>query len=97
MKTYIESRYPGATVEWYVSVGSGLNFERPEFLRLIGDILAGKYKGGRVIASTFDRVCRFGIRLVEHLCSIGDCELEYVLGEDDGEKTGKRNVWWTMF
>ena len=50
VKTYIESRYPGATVEWYVSVGSGLNFERPEFLRLIGDILAGKYKGGRVIS-----------------------------------------------
>ncbi len=69
-----------------------MNLERPEFLKLVKDILEGKFRGGKVIASTFDRVCRFAIHLVEYLCQLGGATLEYVLDSDEGEKSGNESL-----
>jgi predicted site-specific integrase-resolvase len=87
VRKFIQEKWSSAAeVTWYSRVASGLNFENETFLRLIEDILAGKFKNGYLVASTFDRVCRFGIRLVEHICKLGGCEIVYVL-ENEGEQT----------
>ena len=74
-----------ATTTMYISVGSGLNFERVEFLKLIDDILAGKFKGGYVVATYFDRVCRYGIAMVRQICKAGECELVFTEADADKE------------
>lgn len=84
VREYIRNRWgEKARVIWYRSVGSGMNFERKEFLRLIADILDGKFRGGFIIASDFTRVCRFGIKLVEFLASKGGCEIAYTMATED--------------
>jgi predicted site-specific integrase-resolvase len=85
LKQYARERWGNtANTTTYISVGSGLNFERVEFLKLIDDILAGKFKGGYVVATYFDRVCRYGIQMVRQICKAGGCEL--VFTETDAEK-----------
>lgn len=86
VKTYIQNRWgnDAAKVTWFKSVGSGMNFERREFLQLIEAILRGDFRGGFLVATTFGRVCRFGIKMIEHLCKIGGCEIVYAMeGEDE--------------
>ncbi|MCE9553041.1 MAG: recombinase family protein [Planctomycetes bacterium] len=82
---YIQNRWgSGAKVTWFKSVGSGMNFERREFLLLIEAILRGDFRGGFLVATTFDRICRFGLGMVSHLCKIGGCEIVYAMeGEDE--------------
>ena len=87
VQTYINQRWDARTkVTWYKRVSSGMNFEAPEFLQLIGDILDGKFRGGVIVATDFTRVCRFGIKLVEHICKLGGCEIEYTLDRDDKDE-----------
>lgn len=85
VSTYIQNRWgDSANVTWFKSVGSGMNFERREFLQLIEAILRGDFRGGFLVATTFDRVCRFGIKMVEHLCKLGGVEIVYTMnGEED--------------
>lgn len=64
-------------VKWYRSVGSGLNYDRKELLELVDDILAGKLRGGYVISTDFTRLMRFGISILEKICSIGGCQIIY--------------------
>jgi len=69
----------------YVSVGSGLNFSRPELLKLIDDVLAGKYAGGFIVATYKDRVARFGIEMIENICRYGNCQLVFTEAEPTKE------------
>ncbi len=90
---YITNRWGSeATTTWYKSVGSGLNFERPAFLELVSDLLAGKYKGGYVVATDFTRICRFGIRLLEHICKLGGAEIIYTLGGSEDKSANESMV-----
>ena len=87
---FIKQRFGNrASVTWYKSIGSGLDFNRPAFLRLVEDILEGKYAGGYVVAQDFTRVCRFGIRLIEHLCKLGNCQILYAMDESEAEAKGE--------
>ena len=79
-----------AAVSKYYGTGSGLNYERPEFIRLIGDILKGRFSGGFVVAQTFDRCCRFGIQLVTLCCNHGNCNL--IFTEDNPDKELYENI-----
>lgn len=84
VQTYVNKRWgKQARTTWYKSVGSGMNFERREFLQLIQDILAGKFKGGFIVATDFTRICRFGIKMVEFLASQGGCQIVYTMGDDE--------------
>lgn len=86
---YIRQRWGNrADVTWFKSVGSGLDFNRPQFLRMVEEILNGRFSGGFVVAQDFTRICRFGIRLVEHICRLGNCEIIYTMKEEEAEAKG---------
>ncbi|QDU31460.1 hypothetical protein ETAA8_66270 [Anatilimnocola aggregata] len=87
--TFIKVKWGNrADVTWYKSVGGGMDFNRPALVRLIGDIIAGKFRGGFLVAQDFTRICRFGVKLIEHLAKIGGCNLVYTMDESDAEAKG---------
>jgi putative resolvase len=59
--------------EWIMEIGSGLNFKRKQFLRLVDQILEGEIE--RVILAHQDRLARFGYSLLVHLCHTHHCQL----------------------
>jgi predicted site-specific integrase-resolvase/transposase len=56
--------YPGYEV--LSDIGSGLNFKRKEFRRLLRSIMHGEV--GCVVVAFRDRMCRFAIELIEFIC-----------------------------
>ncbi len=89
VRSFIAQRFGNkAGVTWYKSVGSGMDFNRPALLRLCEDVLAGKYSGGYIVAQDFTRICRFGIKLVEHLAKLGNCSILYAMDENEVEGKG---------
>jgi len=86
LREYAATRWgKGCKTTEYVSVGSGLNFSRPELLKLISDILAGKYANGFIVATYKDRVARFGIEMIETICRVGNCQLVFTEAEPTKE------------
>lgn len=59
--------------EWIEEVGGGLNFNRKRFLSMIDGVIAGDI--GTVVIAHKDRLARFGLPLIEHLCEVHQCEL----------------------
>ncbi len=59
--------------EWIMEVGSGLNFERKQFLRVVDAIIDRQVE--RVVLAHQDRLARFGYTLLVHLCRTHECEL----------------------
>jgi hypothetical protein len=57
-------------------------------LKLIADLIDGKFRGGFLVAQDFTRICRFGVKLIEHLATIGGCKLIYTMDEDEAEAKG---------
>lgn len=64
------------------------DFNRPALIRLIGDIVEGKFRGGFIIAQDFTRIARFAVQLIEHLAKLGGCQILYTMGEDEAEAKG---------
>ena len=63
-----------------------MNFEHPTFLRLINDILDGKFRNGFVVVVHSERLCRFGLDLVKELIRRGGAELVVLEeGEDESD------------
>lgn len=86
---YIRQRWGNrADVTWFKSIGSGLDFSRPAFLRMVEQILEGRFAGGFLVAQDFTRICRFGVKLIEHLCRIGNCQIIYTMDEAEAEAKG---------
>ena len=83
--SYCMEKYGREPDEIISSVGSGLNFDRPEFLSMIERITNGDLRGATLIATDFTRLCRFGIRMVEHLCQLGGVEIEYTMDEREAK------------
>ena len=64
----------GFIVDEYLSdVGSGINFKRKNFLKLIDEIIA--HKVSHVVVTYKDRLCRFAFELLEYLCSKFNVEI----------------------
>jgi len=61
----------------YYEVGSGLKFSRPKFVKMIGDILDGKFRGGKIVCCDHTRLARFAVDLISTIAKHGDCEIEY--------------------
>jgi len=64
-KKYLEKAYPGQEV--IQDIGSGLNWERRGFKRLVDEVLEGRVK--TIVVTYKDRLCRFGFELVQQICS----------------------------
>lgn len=52
--------------EIYTDIGSGMNFKRKNFLKLIKEINEGKINS--ITIAHRDRLCRFGFDMIEFLC-----------------------------
>jgi excisionase family DNA binding protein len=75
-----ESAFAQATR--YPRVGSGLAHNHPTLVKLITDILSGKYKNGFIIAQDSIRIMRFGNEIFGQVCKFGGCEILYVMEPD---------------
>jgi len=62
--------------EIYEDIGSGLNFKRKNFIKLINQILNGEIS--TIVIAHKDRLCRFGFELIEHLCSINNVNIKII-------------------
>ena len=63
----------GYCYEIYQDIGSGLNFNRKEFNRLVIEILSGKVD--RVVVNYKDRLMRFGFELFYKICQTNNTEI----------------------
>jgi putative resolvase len=61
---FMQEKYPGYTV--IKDVGSGLNYQRKGFKRLLGRIM--RYEVGTLAIAERDRLCRFGFDLCAFIC-----------------------------
>jgi len=92
IREFCQQTYGRVPDEWNCRVASGLNFEAPEFLALIQNIVSGRYKGATLVASTPDRICRFGRTLVEWLCEQHGATVVYVLKNGEAEQSGNETL-----
>jgi hypothetical protein len=61
-----------------------MKFECQTFLKLVSDLLEGKFSGGFVVCTDKTRLARFGTALVEHLAKRGGAEVIYTMGNSEG-------------
>jgi putative resolvase len=59
--------------EWISEIGGGLNFKRPKFSDLVDRIVRSE-RSTLVIAHK-DRLARFGVELLAHLCETHGCQI----------------------
>lgn len=57
-------------------VGSGLNFRRKAFSRMIDEVMSGSVE--RIVVNYQDRLCRFGYELVRQICDANMTEIEII-------------------
>lgn len=67
----LEASYPGFQV--LSDTGSGINFKRKGFKRLLQEIMRGHV--GKVVVSYRDRLCRIAFDLIEFICNQHQTEL----------------------
>lgn len=68
---FLQSKYPNGTV--VSEVGSGLNFRRRKFIKVLEQVNAGTIK--KLVVAYPDRLVRFGFELVSWLCEQHGVEL----------------------
>ena len=73
LRRYAGQHYPELRVKVLKGVGSGLNDSRPEFLALI-DLIVGR-KISVILVTYRERVARFGLNVIQHLCRLNSEQL----------------------
>lgn len=68
---YLGSRYPGC--ECINDIGSGLNFKRKKFLKLMERVAQREIES--LVIAHKDRLCRFGFDFVEWFCNLNGCNI----------------------
>lgn len=66
--------------EWYQDIGSGLNFQRKHFNRLLTMVEAGEIK--KIIIAHKDRLVRFGFEWFDQFCRNHGCEIVVINNEE---------------
>jgi putative resolvase len=61
-------------------IGSGMNFKRKKFIKLMERVSRGEI--GTIVVVHKDRLCRFGFDFVEWFCELHKCEIK-VLGKTE--------------
>jgi putative resolvase len=62
--------------EIYTDIGSGMNFKRKNFLRLIKEVNEGKIES--ITIAHKDRLCRFGFELIEFMCEDNNVKINII-------------------
>jgi predicted site-specific integrase-resolvase len=57
-----------AVDEWIEEIGPGLNLKRPKFVALVDRIISGEI--ATIVIAHEDRLARFGVELIQHLCDV---------------------------
>ena len=68
-------------------IGSGLNWKRPGFLRLLDTIRQGRVE--KLVVSYRDRLCRFGFALVERVCGWYNTQIVVLSEAEKSEVAGE--------
>ncbi len=71
-REYVSSYYPQC--KCISDIGSGLNFKRKKFLKLMEQVAAHQIK--KIVVAHKDRLCRFGFDFVERFCNLNGCQIE---------------------
>ncbi len=71
-REYVSSYYPQC--KCISDIGSGLNFKRKKFLKLMEQVATHEIK--RIVVAHKDRLCRFGFDFVEWFCHQNGCQIE---------------------
>ena len=67
----------GKTVdEWYSDIGSGLNYKRPNFLKIMEEVETNSV--AEIIIAHKDRLVRFGYEWFDGFCNRHDCKITVV-------------------
>ena len=74
LQTYAISN--GYSFEVYKDIGSGLNYKRRKFQKLLEEIMTGKVE--RVVVMYKDRLVRFGFELIDLITKANKVEIEIV-------------------
>jgi predicted site-specific integrase-resolvase len=84
LEAWIKANIEGAQITKYSRIGSGLFYEHPTFLKLVDDLLAGKYR--YAVCTHRDRACRYGFSMLERIAARGGCKLIVLSDVDEEEK-----------
>ena len=68
---FLKQKYPDYEV--VTDVGSGLNFKRKGFRRVLESVLSNSVS--EIVVAHRDRLCRFGFELVQWICDKSDTKL----------------------
>lgn len=71
-RDYVSSYYPQCKV--ISDVGSGMNFKRKKFIKLMESVANHEVK--RIVVAHKDRLCRFGFDFVEWFCNLNGTQIE---------------------
>lgn len=69
---YVSSRFPKS--ECISDYGSGLNFKRRKFLKLMERV--SRREVSIIVVAHKDRLCRFGFDFVEWFCNLNGCDIK---------------------
>ena len=79
LRQFLNAR--GIIADEYISdIGSGLNYKRPKWLKLIKDIDANQIK--EIYVTYEDRFIRFGFKFFQEFCAWHDCKIIVLNNED---------------
>ena len=71
-REYVSSYYPQC--KCISDIGSGLNFKRKKFLKLMEQVANHEVK--KIVVAHKDRLCRFGFDFVQWFCHLNGCQIE---------------------
>jgi len=78
-----DAGWPADKTTLLSDIGSGLNFKRPGFGRLVDKVLARRVRGVMVTHRHRDRLCRFGGELLDRLFAVCGTALTVLHHRDD--------------
>lgn len=74
LKTYMENK--GYEYQIISEIGSGLKYNRKGLNDLL--IAIADHKVGKIVAYKRDSLVRYGLELIENLCKVFGCDIEYI-------------------
>lgn len=79
----LKTRFPDAEI--ISDIGSGINYKKPGFTKLVDRICRGEI--GQIVVTYKDRILRFGYELFERMCINHGCKI-LVLSKENPVSTG---------
>jgi putative resolvase len=90
LKAYASKNYRGQETTLFRDTGSGLNYLRRDFRKLIDEVLQGLHDGSVLLVTFKDRLSRFSHDLIQQILQTHNIELVYT--SDEPEKTEQQEL-----